>query len=90
MILLNIKYQNKQKILAKTCISIGYIYLEKNNKKKCLEYLRHAEEIFDLNGEKKAKEDIRKRIIEIEKKPDDEEEEEEKDDSFDKIYQEEK
>ena len=84
------KYQNKQKILAKTCISIGYIYLEKNNKKKCLEYLRTAEEIFDLNGEKNAKEDIRKRIIEIEKKPDNEEEEEEKDDSFDKIYQEEK
>ena len=55
-----------------------------------MEYLRTAEEIFDLNGEKNDKEDIRKRIIEIEKKPDDEEEEEEKDDSFDKIYQEEK
>lgn len=84
------KYHNKQKTLAKTYISIGYIYLEKKNEKKCLEYLKNAEEIYDSIGDKKSKEDIRKKIIEIQKKPNDEEEEEEKDDSYDEIYEEEK
>ena len=35
-----------QKTLAKTCITIGYIYLENKDKEKCLEYLRKAQNIF--------------------------------------------
>ena len=42
-----------QKTLAKTCISIGYIYLEKNEKNKCLEYFQKAEKIFIVNGDNK-------------------------------------
>ena len=60
--------QENQKTLAKTCISIGYIYLEIRDKEKCLEYLRKAEKIFKNNGDKKCTEDISNRISEIQKK----------------------
>ena len=59
-----------QKTLAKTCISIGYIYLEKNEKNKCLEYFQKAEKIFIVNGDNKLANDIKNRILEVQKKED--------------------
>ena len=59
-----------QKTLAKTCISIGYIYLENKEKNKCLEYFQKAEKIFTVNGDTKLANDIRQRIIEVQKKED--------------------
>ena len=59
-----------QKTLAKTCISIGYIYLEKNEKNKCLEYFQKAEKIFIVNGDNKLGNDIKNRILEVQKKED--------------------
>ena len=59
-----------QKTLAKTCISIGYIYLVNKEKNKCLEYFQKAEKIFTVNGDTKLANDIRQRIIEVQKKED--------------------
>ena len=56
-----------QKTLAKTCISIGYIYLELGAREKCLEYLSKAEHIFKVNGDTKFERDIQQRKIEIQK-----------------------
>ena len=42
-----------QKALAKTCINIGYIYLENKEKDKCIEYLKKAKKIFQDNGDSK-------------------------------------
>jgi tetratricopeptide (TPR) repeat protein len=64
-----------QKTLAKTCISIGYIYLENKEKNKCLEYFQKAEKIFTVNGDTKLANDIRQRIIEVQKKEDKNEQE---------------
>ena len=54
-----------QKTLAKTCISIGYIYLENGNKDKCLEYLNKALKIFRVNGDEKLEKDITEKINNI-------------------------
>ena len=56
-----------QKALAKTCINIGYIYLENKEKDKCIEYLKKAKKIFQDNGDNKLAGDIEDRIKEIEK-----------------------
>ena len=58
-----------QKTLAKTCVSIGYIYLELGEKQKCLDYLSKAEHIFKVNGDKKYEDDIQQRKIDIQKQP---------------------
>ena len=70
-----------QKTLAKTCISIGYIYLEKNEKNKCLEYFQKAEKIFIVNGDNKLANDIKNRILEVQKKEDKENDQESQDKS---------
>ena len=56
-----------QKALAKTCINIGYIYLENKEKDKCIEYLKKAKKIFQDNGDSKLAGDIEERIKDIEK-----------------------
>ena len=56
-----------QKTMAKTYINIGYLYLENNEKEKCLEYLKKAENIFISNGDSKLANDIRQKMNEIEK-----------------------
>ncbi len=56
-----------QKALAKTCINIGYIYLENKEKDKCIEYLKKAKKIFQDNGDNKLAGDIEERIKDIEK-----------------------
>jgi hypothetical protein len=54
-----------QKALAKTCVSIGCIYLNKRNKNKCLEYFSKAEKIFSMNKDVKNLESIQNKIFEI-------------------------
>ena len=54
-----------QKALAKTCVSIGCIYLNKRNKNKCLEYFSKAEKIFSTNKDVKNLESIQNKIFEI-------------------------
>jgi tetratricopeptide (TPR) repeat protein len=56
-----------QKALAKTCINIGYIYLENKEKDKCIEYLKKAKKFFLDNGDSKLASDIEDRIKDIEK-----------------------
>ena len=59
-----------QKTLAKTCISIGYIYLENKYKEKCFEYLKKAENIFIINGDNKLANDVHQKLTEIQKMED--------------------
>ena len=59
-----------QKTLAKTCISIGYIYLENKDKDKCFEYLKKAESIFLVNGDNKLANDVHQKMTEIQKMDD--------------------
>jgi tetratricopeptide (TPR) repeat protein len=54
-----------QKTLAKTCISIGYIYLDGGKKDKCLEYLNKALKIFRVNGDEKLEKEITDKINNI-------------------------
>lgn len=65
-----------QKALAKTCISIGYIYLELGDKDKCLDYFSKAEHIFKVNGDTKFEKDIQQRKLDIQKQPDQSQQEE--------------
>ena len=57
--------ENK-KTLAKTCVTIAYIYLEKNDKNKGLEYLKKAKKIFSAYGDAKYSDELNKRIKELE------------------------
>ena len=77
-----------RKALAKTCVTIGYIYLEMKEKKMCIDYLKKAQDVFELNRDKASVEDIAKRINEIEL--DEKENDSERDESFNKINEEEK
>ena len=77
-----------RKALAKTCITIGYIYLEMKKKKMCIDYLKKAQDVFELNRDEASVEDIAKKINEIEL--DEKENDSERDESFNKIYEEEK
>ena len=54
--------------MAKTCVTIGTIYLENKEKDKALEYLKKAENIFILNGDNKLSSEIHLKITEIKKK----------------------
>lgn len=54
-----------QKQLAKAYIAIGYIYLQKNDKLKCIDYYKKAEEIFKDHKDNELLLDIRKKIKEI-------------------------
>ena len=65
-----------QKTLAKTCVSIGYIYLELGEKQKCIDYLSKAEHIFKVNGDKKYEADIQQRKNDILKQPEQSQQEE--------------
>ena len=71
-----------QKTLAKTCISIGYIYLENGNKDKCLEYLNKAKKIFTINGDMKLANEIQGRIYKIQKNEETENNNEENNNDF--------
>jgi tetratricopeptide (TPR) repeat protein len=71
-----------QKTLAKTCISIGYIYLENGNKDKCLEYLNKAKKIFTVNGDMKLANEIQGRIYKIQKNEETENNNEENNNDF--------
>ena len=62
-----------QKAMAKTCVTIGAIYLENNEKEKALEYLKKAENIFILNGDNKFSSEIHLKINEIKKELEQEE-----------------
>ena len=62
-----------QKTMAKTCVTIGTIYLETNKKDKALEYLKKAENIFILNGDNKLSSEIHLKITEIKKELEQEE-----------------
>lgn len=77
-----------RKALAKTCVTIGYIYLEMKKKDMCIDYLKKAQYVFELNRDEASVEEIGKRINEIEL--DEVEADSEKDESFNKIYEEEK
>ena len=57
-----------QKALAKTCINIGYIYLENKDKEKCIEYFEKAKKIFQVNGDTKLANDMQERIEDVRKK----------------------
>lgn len=57
--------EENRKTLGRTCISIGYAYLEDGNKEKCLEYLNKAEHIFIVNGDTKHAAEVRQRRINI-------------------------
>ena len=59
--------------MAKTCVTIGTIYLENNEKEKALEYLKKAENIFILNGDNKFSSEIHLKINEIKKELEQEE-----------------
>jgi tetratricopeptide (TPR) repeat protein len=57
-----------QKALAKTCINIGYIYLENKDKEKRIEYFEKAKKIFQVNGDTKLANDMQERIEDVRKK----------------------
>lgn len=77
-----------RKALAKTCVTIGYIYLEMKKKKMCIDYLKKAQDVFELNRDEASVEAIAKRINEIEL--DEKENGSKRDESFNKINEEEK
>ena len=77
-----------RKALAKTCVTIGYIYLEMKKKEMCIDYLKKAQDVFELNRDEASVEDIAKKINEIEL--DEKENGSKRDESFNKIYEEEK
>lgn len=56
-----------QKTLAKTCVSIGYIYLQRDERDldKFFEYLHKAENIFQINGDNKLASEIRQKMDEV-------------------------
>ena len=70
-----------QKALAKTCINIGYIYLENKDKEKCIEYFEKAKKIFQVNGDTKLANDMQERIEDVRKKEDKENDQESQDKS---------
>lgn len=57
--------------LAKTCLSIAVIYLDDKNKEKCMEYYNKAYEIYEINGNNKRAEEIKDKIIELQKERND-------------------
>ena len=59
-----------QTTLAKTCINIGYLYLESGNKDKYIEYLKKAQNIFIFTGDNKLANDMKQRMEEIQKPED--------------------
>lgn len=75
-----------QKALVRECISIGYTYLEMQNKEKCLEYLTEAEKISEINEDIKSLTKLQQHKAEIINKDDDADND---DESFNKIYDEE-
>lgn len=73
--ILNNENENK-KTLAKTCVTIAYIYLENNDKNKGLEYLKKAKKIFSIYGDAKYSDELNKRIKELENEKENENEKE--------------
>ena len=70
-----------QKALAKTCINIGFIYNEKKEKEKAIEYLLKAQKIFQANGDTKLANDMKNRIEEMKNKDEKQSEHESHEDS---------
>ena len=70
-----------QKALAKTCINIGFIYNEKKEKEKAIEYLLKAQKIFQANGDTKLANDMKTRIEEMKNKDEKQSEHESHEDS---------
>ena len=70
-----------QKALAKTCINIGFIYNEKKEKEKAIEYLLKAQKIFQANGDTKLANDMKDRIEEMKNKDEKQSEHESHEDS---------
>ena len=70
-----------QKALAKTCINIGFIYNEKKEKEKAIEYLLKAQKIFQANGDTKLANDMKTRIEEMKNKDEKQSENESHEDS---------
>jgi hypothetical protein len=52
--------------LAKTCISIAVIFLDRRDKEKCLEYYHKAERIFENNGNETRLAEVKAKIEDIE------------------------
>ena len=61
--------------MAKTCFTIGTIYIKNNKKEKGLEYYKKAENIYALNGGNKCARDVHQKMLEIQKGDDLEQEE---------------
>lgn len=69
--------------LAKTCISIAVIFLDRRDKEKCLEYYRKAARIFENNGNETRLAEVKAKIEDIESQQFDDANNEEEDERND-------
>ena len=69
--------------LAKTCISIAVIFLDRRDKEKCLEYYHKAARIFENNGNETRLAEVKAKIEDIESQQFDDANNEEEDERND-------